>query len=539
MTADLHPATLWEQIAEAIPDATALVHGDRRWSWNEFDERSARLAGVLLAAGHGGGAKVGVLLYNTPEHVEVYFAALKIRAVPFNINYRYTATELAYLIDNADTDVLVYDARLTAQVVGALGRTARRPMLVQVGEGDLPAGGVRYEDAIAGAEPAPRIERRSDDVTMVYTGGTTGMPKGVVAKVGDLLTYILEAVPPLFGEPAVTTYDEAVALAQRLHAAGASTPYLPAPPLMHNTGLALGAWPALATGGSVVLLEPISFDADLVWDVVERERVAVLVVVGDAFARPLLRALAAGSPRDLTGLRYITSSGAMFSTEVKAGLLERLPAAAVIDVIAASEGTMGMSIATHDAPAATGSFFPLPGVMVIDEDGQELAPGCGVAGFVALPGGAEGYYKDQAKTAATFRLIDGRHYTVPGDLALIEADGMLTLLGRGSSCINTAGEKVFPEEVEEVLKQHPAVEDALVFGVPDERFGQCVAAVLSYAPGMHESTEVIVAGARERLTAYKLPRTVHVVDVVPRTDVGKPDYVTARRLFEEAAATGP
>ena len=243
----------------------------------------------------------------------------------------------------------------------------------------------------------------------------------------------------------------------------------------------------------MVLLEGRRFDAAALWDTVAAEQVNSITVVGDPFARPMLTALNEDASRDLACVRFISSSGAMFSAEVKSGLLGHLPQAVIIDLIAASEGTMGMSISTADAPAPTGQFRPSRGVMVLTEDGHPVEPGSGQAGLVALPGGAEGYYKDEAKTAATFRVLDGQRYTIPGDYATVEADGTLVLLGRGSSCINTAGEKVYPEEVEEILKALPWVEDALVFGVDDERFGQKVAAVLSRAPDTDEPLEGILS----------------------------------------------
>ncbi|MBV8949448.1 MAG: AMP-binding protein, partial [Actinobacteria bacterium] len=255
-------------------------------------------------------------------------------------------------------------------------------------------------------------------------------------------------------------------------------------------------------------------------------------VVGDPFARPMLQALDDNDSRDLSCVRLIASSGAMFSAAVKAGLLRHLPQAMILDIIAATEGTMGMSISTADAPGQTGRFQPAPGVIVIADDGRRVEPGSEEPGLVALPGGAEGYYKDAAKTASTFRVIDGRRYTIPGDYATVDAGGTLSLLGRGSSTINTAGEKVYPEEVEEVLKALPSVEDALVFGVADERFGQKVVGLISRSRGTEEPVDAILAAARRRLAAYKLPRVVHEVDVVPRTQVGKPDYPAALELFE-------
>lgn len=532
---ELNPATLWEAISDSVPERLAVIQGATRRTWSQFEDRSARLAGVLLAHGAGAGAKVGQLLYNGPEFLESYFAALKLRAVPFNINYRYTAAELAYLLDNADADALVYHSSLAEIVTEALRTTGRRTLLIEVDDGGphVP-NSLRYEDAIAAAEPAARIERDADDVTMIYTGGTTGMPKGVVSKVGPPLAYLLETIPPLSGFPTVPV-DEVPAFAAGMEGTDDIVVSLPAPPLMHNTGLGIGATPALATGGTVVLLESRKFDATELWDTIAAERVNAITIVGDAFARPMLTELNEHPHRDLNCVRYISSSGAMFSTEVKAGLLEHLPTAMIIDVIAASEGTMGMSLATADTPAQTGRFQPAAGVIVITDDGRRLEPGSEEAGLVALPGGAEGYYKDDAKTAATFRTIDGRRYTIPGDYATIDADGTLTLLGRGSSCINTAGEKVYPEEVEEVLKSLPSVEDALVFGVDDERFGQKVAAVLSRAPGTDEPVDTILAAARLKLAAYKLPRAVVVVDEVPRTQVGKADYPAAKQRYADGS----
>lgn len=526
-----HPATLWEALADAVGDRPAQIHGTRRFTWREFDDRASRLAGALAVGGVGQGAKVGQLLYNTPEFMETYFAALKLRAVPFNINYRYTAPEVAYLLANADAEVLFYDASLRDLVVAATAEGPALKALVEVGSdtGDVLGGANRYEDLIASFEPAPRIERSPDDVTMIYTGGTTGMPKGVVSKVGPALQYLLENVPPLLGH-APLAVDTAIAYA-REHDVDRFV-VLPAPPLMHNTGLAMGAMPALATGGTLVLLEDRRLDVDQLWDTVARERVSGLIIVGDAFARPMLAALAVGPGRDLSCVRLIASSGAMFSSEVKTGLLQHLPQAVIVDVIGASEGTMGLSIATASAPVRTGEFLPAPGVIVVTPEGERIEPGSGIEGLVALPGGAEGYYKDDEKTAATFKVIDGSRYTIPGDWATVEADGTLRLLGRGSQCINTAGEKVFPEEVEEALKALPSVEDALVFGVPDERFGQRVVAVLSRTPGSDQPTEEMVDALRASLAAYKLPRAVVVVDRVPRTDVGKADYPAARNQFE-------
>lgn len=537
---ETHYATIWEATADAIPDATALVQGDVRRTWAQFEERSARLAAAFADAGIRPGSKVGQFLYNSPEFMEVYFAALKIRAVPFNVNYRYLNEELLYLLDNADAEALVFHSSLGDRVSAVLDRLPGLRILVEVDDGgDHVQGAQHFEEVIRHTGPAPRMERSPDDITMIYTGGTTGMPKGVMSRIGAGAGELLSIAPSMFGEQAAETPEDAVALAVRLHAEDRQFVAIPAPPLMHNTALGIGANPTLLFGGRVVLLNGRKFDADELWDVAERERANSVVVVGDAFARPMLKALDENPHRDLTSVILIASSGAMFSTEVKDGLIDHLPQAMILDLIAASEGSMGLSLASKDRPAQTGKFRPWPGVVVINEEGDPVKPGSDEVGLVALPGGALGYFKDDEKTAATFRIIRGERYTIPGDFAMVETDGSLTLLGRGSQCINTAGEKVFPEEVEEVIKTHPTVEDCLVFGVPDERFGQRVAAVIALSSSAGPTSgDEIIASARSRLAPYKLPRRIVTVDTVPRTAAGKADYPEARRLFDAAVSDG-
>jgi 3-oxocholest-4-en-26-oate---CoA ligase len=530
-----HPATLWENLADTVPARTALVQGGTRRTWREFDDRASRLAGFLVAGGIGQGAKVGQLLYNSPEFIESYFAALKIRAVPFNINYRYTAGEIGYLLDDAQADALVFHSSLAEVVTKAVSESARDPLLIEVNDDpDHVAGAVRFEEAVANSEPTPRISRSADDVTLIYTGGTTGMPKGVVARVGPALDVLLQTVPPMFGQ-APTVVDGVANFTAELEATNDVMVSLPAPPLIHNTGLGIGVAPALAMGGTIVLMESHRFDPAQLWDTVVRERVNAITVVGDPFARPMLSELRNGPDRDLSSMRFISSSGAMFSTEVKAGLVEYMERLMIIDIIAATEGTMGMAISAAGNIGETGRFRPAEGVIVITDDDQPIQPGSGVAGLVALPGGAEGYLHDEVKTASTFRNINGRRFTIPGDFATVESDGTLVLLGRGSSCINTGGEKVFPEEVEEVLKKMEGVEDALVVGLPDERYGQSVGAVISRRAGTDETMEAILQAARENLAGYKVPRTAIFVDQVPRTQVGKADYPEATRMLEEAS----
>jgi fatty-acyl-CoA synthase len=538
---EAHYATVWEGMADAIGNAVALVQGDVRRTWEQFDDRAARLATAFSRAGLTTGSKVGLFLYNSPEFMEAYFAALKIRSVPFNVNYRYVEEELVYLLDNADAEALVFHSSFSTQVARILPRLPGVKLAVSVDDGGSHTEGTeRYESLIALNQPAERIPRSPDDITMIYTGGTTGLPKGVISKIGSTVVDLLATTPGMIGEAPAATPEEAIALATRFAAEGRQFVTIPAPPLIHNTALGIAANPTLLFGGRVVLLNGRRFDEDELWDVAARERANCIVVVGDAFARPMLKALNDRPGRDLTSVSLIASSGAMFSSEVKAGLFEHLPRVVIADLIAATEGAMGLSLATSTHPSPTGTFTPWPGVILVAEDGRIIEPGSDEVGMVALPGGAEGYFKDEEKTAATFREIGGIRYTLPGDFATISVDGTLTLLGRGSQCINSAGEKVFPEEVEEVLKLHPAVEDCLVFGLPDERFGQRVVAVMSLDEGVEQPDQTdILEVARTRLAPYKLPRQIVTVEVTPRTPTGKADYPAARQLFEAAVGRTP
>jgi fatty-acyl-CoA synthase len=527
---------VWESVADAVPDQVALVQGPTRRTWAELDDRAARLASAFAAAGLAAGSKVAQYLYNAPEYLESYAAALKLRAVPVNVNYRYLDDELLYLLDDSDAEALIYHSSLADRVERIRALATKLRLLIEVDDGGPSVDAAEpYEGVLAAHPPAARIARSADDVTMLYTGGTTGLPKGVVSRIGPGVGTLMAAVPPIVQVAPLSEPAEIASVARRLADEDRPIVSMPACPLMHGTGLAIGAMPALTFGGRVVLLAGRGLDAEELWSTVERERVNSITIVGDAFARPMLRALQDAGPRQLDSLLLIMSAGAMFSAEVKAGLLEHVPGAMVVDYIAASEGAMGVSVSTKDAPAPTGRFHPNPGVKVLAEDGAEVAPGSGAMGMVAIAGEIPtGYYKDDEKTARTFRLVNGVRYSIPGDWATVETDGSIVLLGRGSQCINTAGEKVFPEEVEEVLKLHPAVEDCLVFGVEDERFGQRVAAVASLAPGVSAEPSSVVDAARSRLSSFKLPRQLVLVDTVPRAPNGKADYAGARRLFTDA-----
>jgi 3-oxocholest-4-en-26-oate---CoA ligase len=531
---------IWEAIADAVPEQAAVVQGTSRLSWGDYEGRAARLAQALLDAGIGAGAKVGMYLYNSPEYCETNFAAFKIRAVPINVNYRYLDNELRYLLDNADVEALVFHTSLADRVARVRPQLDALRLLVEVDDGPAADGtahidgALPYEAIQAEVGPAARVEPSDDDVYIFYTGGTTGMPKGVMYPTGEFTEFFLRSYPPMIGLAPVEDAGVLPETARGLYAAGTPLVAMSGPPLMHGTGCWLGMMVPHLFGGTAVLQEGRGLDPQRVWDAVEREGVQHLIVVGDAFAKPLLRALDDAPGRwDLTSLRLMISSGAMFSAEVKHRLIDHLPALAIADVLGATEGGMGTSLTTKDTPRTETAKFSLNVTSkVFLDDGSEVAPGSGEIGVVANGGMVPiGYYKDPEKSARTFRVVDGVRYSFPGDMATIAADGTLVLLGRGSNCINTGGEKVYPEEVEEALKVHPAVEDALVFGIPDERFGERVVGVVSLSPGLAAAPDELIADARERLSSYKLPKELRVVDAVPRAPNGKADYSAARAMF--------
>ena len=535
-----HFGAIWEAIADAVPQQAAVVQGDRRVGWRDYEQRAARMAQALLDAGVGPGSKVGMYLYNSPEYCETNFAAMKVRGVPINVNYRYLDDELHYLLDNADIEALVFHTSLGDRVARVRDRLDRVRLLVEVDDGAAPdglthvEGAVRYEDLQATLAPAQRIEPRGDELYIFYTGGTTGMPKGVMYPLENFTDLFLRSYPPMIGLPRPEHPDELPATAMRLYQAGIPLVAMSAPPLMHGTGCWFGMMTPHLFGGTAVLLRERRLDPVELWDAVEREGVQQVIIVGDAFAKPLLRALDGSPDRwDLSSLHLIVSTGAMFSSEVKRGLIQHIPALAIADVLGSTAGGMGSSITTRDTPGnETAKFTLLATSKVFTDDGREVEPGSGEIGAVANGGLIPlGYYKDPEKSARTFREVNGTPYSFPGDMATVATDGTLVLYGRGSNCINTGGEKVFPEEVEETLKRHAAVEDALVFGVPDDRFGQRVAGVVSLSPDRSASTEDILADARCHLSSYKLPREICVVDQVPRAPNGKANYPTARELF--------
>jgi fatty-acyl-CoA synthase len=527
---------LFEAIADAVGDRPSLVHGDLVRSWAAVDDRAARVASALVGAGLSTQSKVGLYLYNGPEYLEAQLGVLKARGVPVNINYRYRDQELAYLLENSDAEALVFHSSLAERVAQVAGDVPAVKLLVQVADDDsaLVPGAVAYEDLVAGHDPMARVRRAPEDLLLLYTGGTTGMPKGVMFQLGSWATTFTAGALTQVGADPATPLDEVPALVAGLPAEDRLVT-VPCAPLMHGTGLTLGALMPQCAGATVVTLTGRSFDAHELLVAVERHRVTNLSIVGDVFSKPIIRAIderaERGEPADVSSLRRIFSSGAMWSAEVKQALIDRMPQVALHDIMNSSEGAMATQVTTRDNAAATAQFVLNPTTKVFTDDDREVVPGSGEVGMLAASGSIPlGYYKDEQKTAGTFREVDGVMYSFPGDMATVAADGSIVLLGRGSQVINTGGEKVFPEEVEEAVKRVAGVVDCLVVGVDDERFGQAVTAVVSVDPGADVSAEQIVASVKADLAGYKAPKHVVFVDDVPRAPNGKADPKAARLL---------
>jgi fatty-acyl-CoA synthase len=527
-------ADLVATVAATQPDAVAIRQGDRTVSYGEFLGRIDAL-GTALAADRPIQDKVGVYLYNCPESLETSMAALYARLVPVNTNYRYGDDELEYLWGNADCTSVVFHGTFTERVDRLRARCGHVRTWVHV-EDDTdpcPDWAVPYESLARPSGALHEIDRDGGDLLLLYTGGTTGIPKGVMWDQNGLFRRLNAGGIRRFDLDG-TLEDVRAKVAQE----GPAARVLPSCPLMHGTGL-FSSIETLAEGGEVVLLASRRFDAEELADTIERTATNVAVIVGDPFARPLLDALRANRPERIASLNAIISSGAMWSEEVKRGLLECNRGLMLIDAFSSSEALgMGTSVTIADATAHTAQFSLGEGVRVLGEDGKDVEPGSGTAGLLALPGTLPlGYYKDEAKTDATFRTIDGTRYSIPGDWAQVAADGTIQLLGRGSQCINTAGEKVFPEEVEEALKTHPLVRDACVLGVPDDRYGEVVMAVVELTDGQAPTESVLIDHVRSQLAHYKAPRRVRIVPSIGRTPAGKMDYARNRTELQEWLAT--
>ncbi len=528
-------ADLWETVAAQIPDALAQQQGDRTFTWNEFNRRANGVASTLLASGAVEQDKVAQYLYNAPEYLESIFAAFKAGLAVVNTNYRYASDELVYLWDNADVIAVVFHGTFAEQIeqIRAKVPRIRTWLWVDDGSGPCPTWATPYESAAAAGNDdnvAGAWGRSGDHLLLLYTGGTTGMPKGVMWRQDDLFG-VLDAnnkqrMPP---------EQDLDAVRDRIVKAGPRN--MPAAPLMHGTGL-FNVISNLMVGGSVTTMVGRHFSAEEFLDAVQEHRINSTAIVGDAFAKPILRALDADPDRwDISTLRVMVSSGVMWSKDTKDGLLRHNERLIMVDSLGSSEA-IGMASNTTQAGSGgeTARFTLGANTRVVTDDGRDVVPGSGELGRVAQRGFTPiGYYKDEAKSAQTFVTIDGERYSIPGDYATVEADGTVVLLGRGSQCINTGGEKVYPEEVEECLKLHPTVADAAVVGLPDEKWGQAITALVEPHPGDEIDGAALIAHVKAHLAAYKAPKRVVAVHTVGRAANGKLDY---KRLTAHAVDRG-
>jgi len=533
-------ADVWEVVADVQPDAIAVTQGSRNVTWEEFDHGADGLAQHLLDLGVVQQDKVAIYLYNCPEYLQTLFAAAKVGLVPVNTNYRYGDDELSYLWDNADAVAVVFHGAFADRIERILDRVpgVRGWIWIDDGSGPCPDWATPYDEAAKSAIGRTKAPwgRSGDDLFMLYTGGTTGMPKGVMWRQDDLFARLI-----ISGVRQYNVEGSLDDIRATLTASPSGVTLMPACPLMHGTG-GFTANTTLAEGGRVCLLESRKFDPVELLDTVERERVNGLVIVGDPFSRPLIEALNAQPGHwDLSSLMMVISSGAMWSESIKQELLAHHAGMLLVDAFSSSEALgMGVSVSGAGSAVETAKFTLGPDVKVLTEDGRQVEPGSEEIGVLALGGrNPMGYYKDEEKSDRTFKEIDGVRYSVPGDFAQVAADGTIHLLGRGSVCINSGGEKIFPEEVEEALKTHDAVGDAVVVGIPHVTYGEQIVAVVELSPGAAGTPAEadLINHVKDRLASYKAPRRVRTVETIGRAPNGKVDY--KRHRDESIAELAP
>ena len=540
---ELHLATIWEHISDLVPNELACISGDEKKTWSEYEKTSARIASFLNKRGVKKDTKVGLYLFNCSEYLTSQFAIMKVMGVPINVNYRYQSDELVYLFDNSDSEVVFFHESYSDQVKQVYKKLPGVKTWIQIGgvKDTEIDGCFSYEEIISSNDPMERIVRDEDNIYMIYTGGTTGMPKGVmynhgefsVAMYGGLKSQGYE-VPDMRFRENIKDLKEIIIKKSK---SNDLTRCLIACPLMHGTGMFLGGFMTHCLGGSIITIPEIGLNPEKILSEISITGANNLVIVGDAFAKPLLRELDAGKekaePYDISSLNIIISSGVIWSAEVKQGILEHHDVK-LFDSMGSSEGGMASSVSSRKKSVKTAKFKINPDVIVLGDDGAIVEPGSGIRGLVGTSGMVpQGYYKDPVKSAQTFKEVHGKRYSFPGDYALVEEDGSITLLGRGSNCINSAGEKIYPEEVEEALKLNINIDDVLVVGVDDEKFGQKVVAVASFNEGMGIEEHALREETKKHLSSYKVPKNIKFVDKVNRAPNGKADYKWAAELAKE------
>jgi len=531
-------ASVWEMISDIIPDNDALICGDEVVTWKDYDNKSSKIATALSNAGLKANSKAGLYLNNSNEYLIAQNAIFKIGGVPINVNYRYVAEELIYLLDNSDSEAVFYHACYSDRIKEIANSLPNIKAWIEISDGTEShfSDALNYDQLLDSSSPMERIYRDPETIYMLYTGGTTGMPKGVMYKQGEFLVVLFSTLKAMgYDVP-----EDINNLEEQIHSFKKDNTFIRSLigcPLMHGTGMWLGAFLPLLLGGTAITSRNLGFDADQMWTQVEDTQTSNIVIVGDAFAKPMLDALNnasnQGKPYDLSSVKVIISSGVMWSEEVKNGLLEHHDMQ-LIDTMGSTEGGMGSSVSTRDNPPKTAKFSLNPGVIVIADDGEILKPGSEKIGLIGTSGLVPvGYYKDEKKSAETFKEIDGIRYSFPGDYAKLEEDGTITLLGRGSNCINSAGEKIYPEEVEEAIKRNDEVFDCLVVGVDDSKFGQKVVAVVSLESNKEIDEDNLVSSTRQFIAGYKLPKKVIFVDEVQRAPNGKANYKWAKNVADK------
>ena len=535
---NLNFASVWEMIADLVPDNDALICGEDVVSWKSYDSRSSKVASALINAGLGANSKAGLYLNNSNEYLIGQNAIFKIGGVPINVNYRYVEEELIYLLDNSDAEAVFYHACYSSRIKQIAKSLPNIKAWIEVADGNKShfSDCIRYEEILNDYPPMERIERDPETIYMLYTGGTTGMPKGVMYKQGEFLTFLFRTLKAMgYDVPEDLSDLEASILASKTNDEFIKS--LVGCPLMHGTGMWLGAFLPLLLGGTVITTSNLGFDPDKLWAQVQDKKATNIVIVGDAFAKPMLdsldRAKNSNNPYDIGSVKVIISSGVMWSAEVKQGLLSHHNMS-LMDTMGSTEGGIGSSVTTRENPSETAKFAINPGVIILADDGEILKPGSDKIGLIGTSGLVPtGYYKDEKKSAETFKEINGTRYSFPGDYAKLESDGTITLLGRGSNCINSAGEKIYPEEVEEAIKTHNDVFDCLVVGMPDEKFGQRIVAVVSTVDNKVLDELVLIENTRKKIAGYKLPKQILFTDEVKRAPNGKANYKWAKSYAEE------
>ena len=534
-------ASVWEMVSDLVPENDALICGEDIVTWKEYDDSASKIASALSEAGLGANSKAGLYLNNSNEYLIAQYAIFKVGGIPINVNYRYVEEELIYLLENSDAEAVFYHACYSSRIKEISGSLPNIKAWIEVSDGTESKfdQSLKYEELLNQHPPMKRIHRDPETVYMLYTGGTTGMPKGVMYKQGEFLVYLFRTLKAMGYDVPEDLSD----LESRIEASKSSNAFIRSVvgcPLMHGTGMWLGAFLPLLLGGTAITTSNLGFDPDQLWAQVQNKKATNIVIVGDAFAKPMLDALNRGesdsNPYDISSVQVIISSGVMWSAEVKQGLLEHHDMK-LMDTMGSTEGGMGASVTTRDNPPATAKFALNPGVIVLADDGEILSPGSKKIGLIGTSGLVPvGYYKDEKKSAETFREVDGVRYSFPGDYAKLEADGTITLLGRGSNCINSAGEKIYPEEVEEALKKDVLVFDCLVVGMPDEKFGQKIVAVVSTVDNQQVDEAELIENTRKSIAGYKLPKTILFADEVQRAPNGKANYKWAKAFAEEQLA---